>query len=90
MRAKTKARFDEVLKRYTNPPSEKKKAKQIADQSQEIIVVSNSKNHLNLTKRTIIDITLFTLHPIMSATSVNCSPSFFLAASNLEEELRFE
>lgn len=57
VRAKTKARFDEVLKRYTNPPSEKKKAKQITDQSQEIIVVSNTKNNLNLTKKTIIDIT---------------------------------
>lgn len=55
VRAKTKARFDEVLKRYTNPPSEKKKAKQISDQSQEIIVVSNSESNLYLTKKNLID-----------------------------------
>lgn len=55
VRAKTKARFDEVLKRYTNPPSEKKKAKQISDQSQEIIVVSNSESNLYLTKKNLTD-----------------------------------
>lgn len=52
MRAKTKARFDEVLKRYTNPPSEKKKAKQISDQSQEIIVLQTLKKNLDLSKDT--------------------------------------
>lgn len=52
MRAKTKARFDEVLKRYTNPPSEKKKAKQIADQSQEVIVLQTLKKNLDLSKDT--------------------------------------
>lgn len=39
VRAKTKARFDEVLKKHTNPPAQKTKAKQTADQSEEIIVV---------------------------------------------------
>lgn len=39
MRAKTKARFDEVLKRYTNPPSEKKKSKNV--ELQENVVVCN-------------------------------------------------
>ncbi|KAL1257510.1 hypothetical protein QQF64_010754 [Cirrhinus molitorella] len=52
VRAKTKARFDEVLKRYTNPPSEKKKAKQITDQSQEIIVLQTLKKNLDLSKDT--------------------------------------
>ncbi|KAK9959675.1 hypothetical protein ABG768_009783 [Culter alburnus] len=52
VRAKTKARFDEVLKRYTNPPSEKKKAKQISDQSQEIIVLQTLKKNLDLSKNT--------------------------------------
>lgn len=52
VRAKTKARFDEVLKRYTNPPSEKKKAKQIDDQSQEVIVLQTLKKNLDLSKDT--------------------------------------
>uniref|UniRef100_A0A8C1SSZ0 Jouberin n=1 Tax=Cyprinus carpio TaxID=7962 RepID=A0A8C1SSZ0_CYPCA len=52
VRAKTRARFDEVLKRYTNPPSEKKKAKQITDQSQEIIVLQTLKKNLDLSKDT--------------------------------------
>ncbi|XP_042598944.1 jouberin-like isoform X2 [Cyprinus carpio] len=52
VRAKTKARFDEVLKRYTNPPSEKKKATQITDHSQEIIVLQNLKKNLDLSKDT--------------------------------------
>ncbi|XP_043119224.1 jouberin isoform X1 [Puntigrus tetrazona] len=50
VRAKTKARFDEVLKRYTNPPSEKKKAKQITDHSQEIIALQTLKKNLDLSK----------------------------------------
>ncbi|RXN18085.1 jouberin isoform X1 [Labeo rohita] len=52
VRARTKARFDEVLKRYTNPPSEKKKAKHVTDQSQEIIVLQNLKKNLDLSKDT--------------------------------------
>ncbi|CAM4649213.1 unnamed protein product [Leuciscus chuanchicus] len=52
VRAKTKARFDKVLKRYTNPPSEKKKAKQIDDQSQEVIVLQTLKKNLDLSKDT--------------------------------------
>ncbi|XP_039537758.1 jouberin isoform X1 [Pimephales promelas] len=52
VRAKTKARFDEVLKRYTNPPSEKKKAKQIDEQSQEVIVLQTLKKNLDLSKDT--------------------------------------
>ncbi|XP_051724812.1 jouberin [Ctenopharyngodon idella] len=59
VRAKTKARFDEVLKRYTNPPSEKKKAKQISDQSQEIIVLQTLKKNLDLSKDTEDDEAIF-------------------------------
>jgi len=62
VRAKTKARFDEVLKRYTNPPSEKKKAKQIDEQSQEVIVVSNSERNLYLIKKNAIDRRSFTVY----------------------------
>ncbi|XP_077094982.1 jouberin [Siphateles boraxobius] len=58
VRAKTKARFDEVLKRYTNPPSEKKKAKQIDDQSQEVIVLQTLKKNLDLSKDTEDDETI--------------------------------
>ncbi|TRY83457.1 hypothetical protein DNTS_016203 [Danionella cerebrum] len=58
VRAKTKARFDEVLKRYTNPPSEKKKAKQISDQSQENIVLQTLKKNLDLSKDTEDDETI--------------------------------
>lgn len=49
-RAKTKARFDEVLKRYTNPPAQKTKAKQTVDQSQEVIVLQTLKKNLDLSK----------------------------------------
>ncbi|KAL4624023.1 jouberin [Arapaima gigas] len=51
-RAKTKARFDEVLKRYTDPPSEKKKSRKKNDQQQESIVLETLKKQLDLNKDT--------------------------------------
>lgn len=38
-RAKTKARFDEVLKRYTDAPAEKRKSKKKSTQPEESIAV---------------------------------------------------
>ncbi|XP_073726052.1 jouberin isoform X2 [Misgurnus anguillicaudatus] len=52
VRAKTKARFDEVLKKYTNTPAQKTKTKQIPDQSQESIVLQTLKKNLHLSKDT--------------------------------------
>ncbi|XP_018587251.2 jouberin [Scleropages formosus] len=49
-RAKTKARFDEVLKRYTDPPSEKKKSRKKNAQQQESIVLETLKKQLDLNK----------------------------------------
>ncbi|KAI4885132.1 hypothetical protein NFI96_020038 [Prochilodus magdalenae] len=50
VRAKTKARFDEVLKRYTNPPSEKKKSKQQDVELQENVVLQTLSRNLDLRK----------------------------------------
>ncbi|XP_062864119.1 jouberin [Trichomycterus rosablanca] len=47
VRARTRTRFDEVLRRYTNPPSEKKKSKQ-AEELQENVVLQTLRT--NLTK----------------------------------------
>ncbi|XP_051503141.1 jouberin [Myxocyprinus asiaticus] len=58
VRAKTKARFDEVLKRYANPPSEKKKARQTVDQSQDVIVLQTLKKNIDLSKATEDDETI--------------------------------
>ncbi|XP_057200558.1 jouberin [Triplophysa rosa] len=58
VRAKTNARFNEVLKRYTNPPAQKTKAKQTVDQSQEILVLQTLKKNLDLSKDTEDDETI--------------------------------
>lgn len=42
-RAKTRARFDEVFKKYTDLPSERKKVKKRDPQPPESIVVSQNK-----------------------------------------------
>ncbi|XP_030644638.1 jouberin [Chanos chanos] len=52
VKAKTKARFDEVLRRYQNTPSEKKKPKQKGDQLQENIVLQTLSQKLDLSKDT--------------------------------------
>ncbi|KAK1793337.1 hypothetical protein P4O66_011725, partial [Electrophorus voltai] len=52
VREKTRARFDEVLKRYTNPPSEKKKSKQRVDQLEENFVLQTLRKNLDLNKDT--------------------------------------
>ncbi|KAM3871163.1 jouberin [Diretmus argenteus] len=63
-RAKTRERFNEVLKKYTDPPSEKKKKKKIPE-TQETIVLQTLKKNLNLDKDTEDDETILqnTYHP---------------------------
>ncbi|XP_076835204.1 jouberin-like [Brachyhypopomus gauderio] len=51
VREKTRARFDEVLKRYTNPP-EKKKSKQRVDQLQENVVLQTIRKNLDFSNNT--------------------------------------
>ncbi|XP_007252009.3 jouberin isoform X2 [Astyanax mexicanus] len=58
VRAKTRARFDEVLKRYTNPPSEKKKSKQRGVELQENVVLQTLSKNLDLSKTTEEDETI--------------------------------
>ncbi|XP_048831105.1 jouberin isoform X2 [Brienomyrus brachyistius] len=49
-RTKTKARFDEVLKRYTDAPAEKKKSKKKSVQPEESIALETLKKNLGLNK----------------------------------------
>ncbi|XP_017555368.1 jouberin [Pygocentrus nattereri] len=58
VRAKTRARFDEVLKRYTNPPSEKKRSKQQVVELQENVVLQTLSKNLDLSKTTEEDETI--------------------------------
>ncbi|XP_072545450.1 jouberin isoform X2 [Salminus brasiliensis] len=58
VRAKTRARFDEVLKRYTNPPSEKKKSKQRVVELQENVVLQTLSKNIDLSKATEEDETI--------------------------------
>ncbi|XP_070698228.1 jouberin [Pempheris klunzingeri] len=62
-RARTRERFNEVFKKYTD--SEKKKLKKKATESQETIVLKNLKKNLNLEKGTEDDETILqnTYHP---------------------------
>ncbi|XP_023695063.2 jouberin isoform X1 [Paramormyrops kingsleyae] len=57
-RAKTKARFDEVLKRYTDAPAEKKKSKKKSSQPEESIALETLKKNLGLNKGTEDDETI--------------------------------
>ncbi|KAI1895771.1 hypothetical protein AGOR_G00110200 [Albula goreensis] len=58
-RAKTKARFDEVLKRYTDPPSQKKKSRRKDTKPEESIVLETLKKNLDLSKSVEDDETIF-------------------------------
>lgn len=49
-RAKTRARFDEVFKKYTDLPSERKKVKKKSPQPPESIVLQTLRNNLDLGK----------------------------------------
>ncbi|XP_056151400.1 jouberin [Lampris incognitus] len=58
-RAKTRDRFNEVLKKYTDPPSEKKnKLKKKTSEPQESIVLQTLRRNLNLEKDTEEDETI--------------------------------
>ncbi|XP_036398069.1 jouberin [Megalops cyprinoides] len=58
-RAKTKARFDEVLKRYTDAQSQKKSAKKKGNKPEESIVLETLRKNLDLSKGTEDDETVF-------------------------------
>ncbi|XP_066525055.1 jouberin [Hoplias malabaricus] len=58
VRDKTRARFDEVLKRYTNPPSEKKKTKKQTVELQENVVLQTLSKNIDLSKTTEEDETI--------------------------------
>ncbi|KAJ8399446.1 hypothetical protein AAFF_G00411580 [Aldrovandia affinis] len=58
-RAKTKARFDEVLKRYTDPPSQKKSSKTKDTRQDDSIVLKTLKKNLDLSKGSEDDETVF-------------------------------
>ncbi|XP_035271774.1 jouberin isoform X2 [Anguilla anguilla] len=58
-KVKTKALFDEVLKRYTDPPSEKKKSRKKDTRPEENIVLETLKKNLDLSKSAEDDETVF-------------------------------
>ncbi|XP_071381606.1 jouberin isoform X1 [Centroberyx affinis] len=64
-RAKTRDRFNEVFKKYTDPPKEKKKLKKKSSEPQEAIVLQTLKKNFNLEKDTEEDETILqnTYHP---------------------------
>ncbi|KAM4624936.1 jouberin [Polymixia lowei] len=57
-RAKTRDIFNEAIKNYTDPPSEKKKLKKKSSEPQESIVLQTLKKNLNLEKETDEDETI--------------------------------
>lgn len=96
VRAKTRARFDEVLKRYTNPPTEKKKSKQRAVELQENVVLQTLSKNLDLSKTTEEDETILnnTYDPAQGSPrytknrrrEVEVSEKINVVNSNLNEE----